>query len=144
MMKFVGYAFSGVLGLVFASMACGGGGQLDISDAWIKQLPPIIAVRAGYVRISNPTDRAMKLVGVDSVDFERADMHETMMADGTMKMVKAGAFAIPSRGELLLQPGGKHLMLFVPTHPLAVGDEAVINLEFDDGSVRAVPFRVKP
>lgn len=118
--------------------------QLQISNAWIKQLPPVVPVRAGYIVLVNGGKRPLRLVGASGADFDRIELHETQMADGTMKMVQHEAFDIPPGGKLELKPGGKHLMLFDPSRPLMAGDSTEVELEFDDGGRRNVRFEIRP
>jgi len=118
--------------------------QLQVSNAWIKQLPPVVPVRAGYLVLTNTGDQPLRLVAVSGADFDRVELHETLMADGTMKMVQREAFDIPPRGKLVLQPGGKHLMLFDPVRPLNAGDRSPLELEFDDGGRISVDFEIRP
>ena len=135
-----------ILLLLAGLSPCAGAAEakLDIAGAWIKHLPPVMQVRAGYVRIRNPGTQAIALVGADSADFGRVEMHETLLADGTMKMVKSRRFEVPPGGELRLEPGGRHLMLIKPTRDLAVGDTAVIDLHFDNGLSYPVAFVIRP
>ena len=130
-----------------AGLVAGGRGHapaLQVADAWIKQLPPVIRVRAGYARIRNDDDRPHRLVGARSPDFERIEMHRTLLQDGHMKMVRAEAFEVPPHGELALAPGGRHLMMFSPRRPLPAGTEVPVTLRFADGSEVEARFRVRP
>ncbi len=129
---------------LFSALAQAGSEQLEIRDAWIKQLPPVVPVRAGYVTIVNPGTTPLRLVAASGEDFDRVEMHETQTVDGTMKMLRRESFDIPPKGSLRLQPGGKHLMLFDPARPLVAGDKTEIELQFDDGGSRRVPFEIKP
>ncbi len=118
--------------------------QLQISNAWIKQLPPVVPVRAGYVTLVNPGKQPLRLIAVSGGDFDRVELHESLVSDGTMKMLQREAFDIPPGGKLVLQPGGKHLMLFDPARPLNAGDRTELVLEFDDGGQRSIPFEIRP
>ncbi len=117
---------------------------LTVSNAWIKQLPPVVPVRAGYVTLVNTSDRPLRLVAVSGEDFARVELHETELVDGTMRMLQRDAFEIPARGTLELKPGGKHLMLFDPARPLTAGDSTELLLEFDDGSSLRQAFEIRP
>ncbi len=129
---------------LFSALAQAGSEQLEIRDAWIKQLPPVVPVRAGYVTLINTGTTPLRLVAVNGEDFDRVEMHETQTLNGSMKMVRHEAFDIPPKGSLSLQPGGKHLMLFDPTRPLVAGDKTEIELQFDDGRSRRILFEIKP
>ncbi len=141
----LGYRFSTVLLLALCSaLAQAGSEQLEIRDAWIKQLPPVVPVRAGYVSLVNTGNTPLRLVAASGEDFDHIELHETLTVDGTMKMLRREAFDIPPKGSLRLQPGGKHLMLFDPAQPLVAGKETAIELQFDDGGSRRVMFKIKP
>ncbi len=117
---------------------------LTVRNAWIKQLPPVVPVRAGYVTLVNNGKQPLRLVAVSGEDFARVELHETELVDGTMRMLQRDAFDIPAGGALELKPGGKHLMLFDPARPLSAGDSTELLLEFDDGSSVRQAFEIRP
>lgn len=61
---------------------------------------------------------------------DSAELHETNMADdGTMSMQQAPGFDLPAEGELVLEPGGKHIML-LGVDDLEVGATVSVTLRF--------------
>ena len=55
---------------------------------------------------------------------------------------KPGGFTVPAGGELVLQPGGEHVMLMGLTTPLESGTTATVTLATSDGDiVLTVPVR---
>jgi copper(I)-binding protein len=118
--------------------------QVEFEGAWIKQLPPVVPMRAGYVAISNESKTSVSIVAAQSDAFELVEMHETLMADGMMKMVQRESIELPARSKVELKPGGAHLMLITPKRNLAVGDKVAIEVSFDDNTTRKVEFEVRP
>ena len=53
--------------------------ELDISDAWIKNLPPSVPVRAGYMTLHNPQSKTQRIVAVHSENFASVEIHQTLM-----------------------------------------------------------------
>ncbi len=117
--------------------------ELQISNAWIKNLPAVVAVRAGYLSIHNPLDRAITLIGVSSERFGRIEIHQTIAADGVMRMQQLLHLTVTAGATLELSPGGIHLMMMKPTPATKPGESIAVRLQFEDGSEQALTMQVK-
>ena len=117
--------------------------ELEVSDAWIKQLPPTVPVRAGYMTIQNTGDTAARIVGADSESFGSVEIHESLMQDGMMRMEQREVLVIEAGATLRLEPGGLHLMLMMPAQPTSPGEIHRVVLRLGDGSTRSVDMTVK-
>jgi copper(I)-binding protein len=116
--------------------------DLDISDARIKNLPPTVPVRAGYMTIHNPEPVAVTIVSVRSDAFARVEIHQSLMKDGMMHMQPVGALTIGAGASLQLAPGGLHLMMMQPVEPTHPGDEIEIFLQLDNGTQQDLIMKV--
>jgi len=116
--------------------------ELEFDDTWIKNLPPTVPVRAGYMRIYNPGSNAVSILSVSSDAFANIEVHQTINQDGLMRMEQVPALTIEPNSQLDLKPGGIHLMMhpFEPTHP---GDKIRITFELSDGSQQSQVFTVR-
>lgn len=116
---------------------------LDVQDAWIRHM---IGDRpmAGYLVMSNKSDKDQRLVGASSTAFGAVHIHETVETEGTMSMRPVESVDVPAGGSIEFRPGGHHLMLMQRQEDIEVGDEVTIVLEFEDGRSRSVVFTVKP
>ena len=119
------------------------GDVLKISDAWIKNLPPVVPMRAGYMTIENNTDQGIKIIGAESEVFTAVEIHETIEKDGMMSMQPVSILSIPAGTEAKLTPGGMHLMMMQPEEDLKPGDLVSITLKFDDGSTQTLQMTVR-
>ena len=118
--------------------------ELEIDDTWIKNLPPTVPVRAGYMRIYNPGDTAVNILSVSSDAFSNVEVHQTIMEDdGLMRMEQVPALTIEPNSQLELQPGGIHLMMMHPLEPTHPGDKIRVNFELSDGSQQSLVFTVR-
>lgn len=90
------------------------GVPLSIADPWSREPAEGQMMTAVYGVINNGTDRTLRIVGGSSPAADRVELHETVAADdGTMSMrEREEGFVVPPRGELVLEPGGAHIMLF--------------------------------
>jgi copper(I)-binding protein len=83
---------------------------------------------------------ATRLIGAKSDAFERIELHTHEINGGMMRMVAVTDFAVPAKGMLHLQPGGRHLMMF--GFRGAAGQAVSVTLSFANGDeliVEAVP-----
>ena len=128
-----------VLALVFPASAFA---ELDISDARIKNLPPSVPVRAGYMTIHNLEPSAVTIVSVRSDAFASVEIHQSLMMDGMMHMEPVGELTIDAGTSLQLAPGGFHLMMMQPVEPTQPGDDVEIFLQLDDGTEQGLIMKV--
>ncbi len=115
---------------------------VTVSDAWVKAADE--GMTAGFGIIANHGDTALTLVSASSTAAEMIELHETVSSGGQMAMQEVeGGFSIPAGGELVLEPGGDHLMFMGLPAPLRAGEEAAITLRFSDGTTLEVVAPVK-
>ena len=84
----------------------------EVDHAWVR-LPAVVGrPGAGYFMLhAGPVDD--RLMSVSSPQAIRAEMHDMSMKDGIMKMAAIdGGLAVPARGTVTFDSGGKHVMLF--------------------------------
>lgn len=129
-----------ILLLIFPVLALA---ELEISNAWIKQLPPAVPVRAGYMTIHNPTSGTQRIVGVTSESFASVEIHESLMQDGMMRMEKQDQLVIDAGATVTLQPGGLHLMMMNPQQPTKPGETHRLRLKLGDGSTQQIDMTVR-
>ena len=117
--------------------------ELDISDAWIKNLPPTIPVRAGYMTIHNAQTHALSIIAIRCDAFTSVEIHRTIEQDGMMRMELVPSLTIEPDSTVQLAPGGLHLMMMNPIEPTKPGDALMIVIELDDGSTQSLKLIVK-
>ena len=117
--------------------------ELEIHDAWIKNLPPAVPVRAGYMTIRNAQANAVSIIAIRSDAFASVEMHRTIAEDGMMRMEAVPTLIIEPDSSVQLAPGGLHLMMMNPAEPTKPGDVLQIVIELDDGSMQSLNMTVK-
>ena len=118
--------------------------ELQISEAWIKNLPPPVPVRAGYMTIHNPQTAALTIESLHSDAFASIEIHQTIEQDGMMHMEQIPMLTIEPGSIVQLSPGGLHLMMMQPVEPTKPGDRVEIIIRLDDGSEQTLTMTVKP
>ncbi|MEZ5118059.1 MAG: copper chaperone PCu(A)C [Candidatus Nanopelagicales bacterium] len=107
--------------------------SLTVTDPWAKAAES--GMTAAFGTLVNATDADVTVVSATTSASDRTELHETVMKDGQMVMQpKEGGFVVPAGGELVLEPGGSHIMIMDLTSPVAPGDDVTVTLTLDDGS----------
>ena len=117
--------------------------ELEIHDAWIKNLPPAVPVRAGYMTIRNAQANAVSVIAIRSDAFASVEIHRSIAEDGMMRMEPVPTLVIEPDSSVQLAPGGLHLMMMNPTQATRPGDVLQIVIELDDGSAQSLNMTVK-
>ena len=133
---------AGVL-LATAAAAAPAAGTIAVSEAYIRAPQPGSQVASGYLHIANKGTEADTLVAVRTAAAATAAVHEMKMDGSVMQMraVTAGV-AVPSGSEVVLKPGGLHIMLEKLAKPLAPGAVVPVVLTFAKAGDVTVDFPV--
>lgn len=117
------------------------------SELWLREAPPNANMLAAYVTIDNHTEQDLKLIGAYAPDFGKAEIHKTIEVDGMLKMREQKELLLPHAGQVVMKPGGLHIMLMMPKQSFKVGEVARICLIYQDESgaeqVQHLDFPVK-
>lgn len=116
---------------------------ITVTDPWVKAAED--GMTSAFGTITNTTDAELTLVSVTTEASEEMELHQTSSdgAGGMSMEEKEGGFPIPAGSDLVLEPGGDHIMLMSLTGPLQPGDEVELVLQFEDGSEQPISATVK-
>lgn len=117
--------------------------QVRVSHAWLRILPGALPA-GGYATLHNAGGQPALLTGARSSVYAQVMLHESSAAGGTNRMHRVEAMTVPAHGNAALAPGGFHLMLEQPGHPVKPGDIVRLTLTFADGSTRDADFIARP
>ena len=136
-------------------LGCGGESgsglpDLQVENPWARATPLIAAGEgdgtnsAVYLLLRNRGPAADRLIGAEAAVSNSAELHESRMEDGVMRMRRVEELLVPSGGEVALRPGGYHLMLLNLHRPLTAGDTVPLFLEFERSGRIEVLVPVRP
>ena len=108
-------------------------GTFGIHAPMVRMVPPGQSVSAAFMILHNHVIKERSVVAAYSDVAAAVELHNHIMEDGMMKMRRVDAIVIPGHGEVVLQPGGSHIMLIGLTRSLEMGEKVAIELEFADG-----------
>lgn len=131
-----------LIALIFYTLPCSAA-KLEITDAWIKNLPMVVPMRAGYMDIYNNQAQTIKIDWLKSESFTRIEIHRSVEKDGLTRMLPVSVLAISPGETVRLAPGGIHLMMMNPLKTLVPGDYCVVTIGFDDQSTQEIEMIVR-
>lgn len=119
-------------------------GNLEIEHPYARATMPGAPVSGGYMVIRNTGSEADRLVA-GSADFAgKVEIHEMMMDGDVMKMREIeGGLEIPAGGEVILKPGGYHVMFMMLKEQLNEGESRKATLTFEKAGTIEVEFNVE-
>lgn len=107
-------------------------GEIVITDARMP-LPFTPTQASVYLTVTNRGDTDDALVGARAAGSASVTLHRTdIEGSGQATMSSTGLLTVPPGSQIVLQPGGDHLMLDVPAG-LAVGDTYPITVLMERG-----------
>ncbi len=114
-------------------------GESDVSivDASVKLNANPAAPSAAYFTVKGG-DLAATITGVQSADAERAELHESKMEGGMMRMNAVSDVDVPANGEVRFRQGGLHVMLFGLSDAARAAGKVTLSVSFADGTTRDV------
>lgn len=116
---------------------------LTMSDAWVREPPPMARVMVGYVKVHNPSSDPIWVVGAKGADFGAVELHESFEENGVARMRHLSHIKIEPGESVAFEPGGKHLMLFRPQQALKKGDTTTFALKLGNGQEESFQAVVK-
>ncbi len=127
-------AFVAVATLLVVAPPARAEGKLTVYDAWIRKAPPGVSMMAGYATLKNEGDTPIKVLTVQSDAFRQSSIHETVVERGVSKMRELPRVDMAPGATIDMKPGGAHLMLMEPRHPILVGDKVHMVFLLADGT----------
>lgn len=110
--------------------AAANGCPLTVSDSWVKAAES--GMTAAFGQVANTSGSPVTITAAQTPAAGMTELHETTMVDGSMKMQQVSGFEVPADGELVLEPGGNHIMLMNIPAPIVAGEDVEITLTCAD------------
>jgi copper(I)-binding protein len=116
--------------------------SVQVVDAWSRPTPPGMDVGVAYFTINN-AGKSDRLLRVSSPVAKRAEMHESSLKGGVMRMDGLSSVAIGSGAPTSFEPSGKHVMLLGLKRSLREGDVFPLVLTFANAGKVETKVRVR-
>ena len=131
-----------MLALLLAAMPAFASG-LSVTGAWSRSTPPVAKVGVVYFTLANDTNKSDRLLRLSTPVAEKAEVHRTEVLDGISRMREVAVLHVDAGKELVLKPGGMHVMLTGLRKPLVAGTTYELDLLFEVAGPRKVRVEVR-
>lgn len=119
------------------------GEVVRVNDPWVRAAPPTVQTLAAYMELENSGTTEKVLIEVQSPQFTKVELHESVQSQGMVTMAPRKELSIAAGGKVSLKPGGYHIMLITPQSPVIEGSKVALTLVFSDGTRQEVQATVK-
>lgn len=130
------------LSLTSAGAIAAAADNIAVQDPYVRLAPPNAPTTGAFMVIRNNGDKDVKLVKVSNPASKVTELHNHINEGGVMKMRPVPVLEIKAKGDVVLKPGGYHVMMIDLKAPLKEGDVVPITLGFGDGSSKVVDAKV--
>lgn len=116
---------------------------LSFEEAYVGAKGTEKDMTAIFGKLVNNTDEDIHIVSATGSLDAKYELHEVV--DGVMQENPDG-LRVPAGGELMLQPGGDHIMIMGYSKEIAAGDDITLTLKGEDGTeyeLTDIPARVQ-
>ena len=107
--------------------------RLAVENAWVPWAPPAIKVHAAYLTVVNRSNVDLLIVGAESPDYERVELHRSSIRDGLNEMRSLDQIPVLANKRVAFEPGGLHIMLINPKRAYGVDDRIRLVLRLGSG-----------
>ncbi len=89
-----------------------------VLDPMVTATPPGAKVSAGYMTLTNESDKAITITGAYSPDVAKVEIHLSLVENDVAKMQKQDSLTIEPNASLTFEHGSYHIMLMDLEDPL--------------------------
>ena len=120
-------------------------GSITVEQGWARIVPGPAKTGAVYLTIHNKSAADDHLLAIESDAAGSAVLHESKNVNGiaTMRPLPGG-LTMPSHGEIVMKPGGIHIMLTAMLSPLKPRKRLPLRLIFRDAGEFDIEVPVLP
>jgi len=130
--------------LLVAAPAFAFADDIDTTGGFLRASPKIANAGAGFLIITNNTDRDDRLVAAEANISTTVELHTHIKDGDIMRMRAVESIAVPAHGKAELKPGADHIMFIDLTKPLAEGEAVPVTLVFEKAGRKTITLPVVP
>ena len=132
-------ALAGLVLMALPALAIAG--APSVSGAWARATPPGVGVGAAYLTITGGSTND-RLVGASSGRASMIQLHTVEESGGVAAMRQVEGVPVPAGKQVVLAPGGTHIMLMGLAGPLVAGETFPLDLRFEKAGEQTVQVTV--
>lgn len=115
---------------------------ITITNAFVPLAPKGAMAHAAYMQVTNKGDTTRSIIGVSAPNYTMAHLHESPVQDGIARMTSLQQLDIAPGQTVVLEPGGRHVMLMKPSAPHRLGGAVALDVQFANGETLSITAEV--
>ncbi|MGB0892892.1 MAG: copper chaperone PCu(A)C [Parashewanella sp.] len=116
--------------------------DVNLVSGFIRLLPATVPNTAAYLTLENH-GKAKQIIAAETPVAQEAQLHTLIEEKGLIKMREVTSYALPSHGQLILEPTGNHIMILGLKKPLLENQQVPLTLIFADQTKLNISLPVK-
>lgn len=118
-------------------------GDIEVVDAWIAEIPPVISVTAALMTLRNNGDKPRFLIAASSPKAEKIEIHKSFVVNDLARMQQQSEVEIPAQGTLDFDNETGYHLMFYGAQALKAGQQIPVILKFRDGYELLTNYEVR-
>ena len=116
--------------------------EIAVTDVWARAVAPGQVSGAAYMTIANNGGAADRLLSARASLSQSGGLHASRTANGVVSMTAVDSLTIPANGNVVLAPGGTHLMITDLRVPMTAGERFFVDLKFEKSGGKTVSGKI--
>jgi len=119
--------------------------KIIVENAWVREAPPMSKTTAAYLQLHNHTQETVNLLKAESPQFNKVEIHNTIIENNVAKMIPIEKLEIPAGKMVELKPKALHIMLIEAKSGVSpkMGEMVDVKLFFSNQQVEELKIPVK-
>ena len=119
--------------------------KIIVENAWVREAPPMSKTTAAYLQLHNHTQETVNLLKAESSQFNKVEIHNTIIENNVAKMIPIEKLEIPAGKMVELKPKALHIMLIEAKSGVSpkMGEMVDVKLFFSNQQVEELKIPVK-
>ena len=102
--------------------------NIMVVNAWVREAPPTSKTTAAYLQLHNHTQENISLLKAESPQFNKVEIHNTVIENNVAKMIPVEKLEIPAGQMVELKPKGLHIMLIEAKSGVSPKENEMVDL----------------
>ena len=118
-------------------------GDIEVVNAWIAEIPPVIKVTAALMTLHNNGDKPSYLIAASSPKAEKIEIHKSFVVNDLARMQQQSEVEIPAKGSLAFNAETGYHLMFYGAETITAGQQIPVTLAFKDGFELSIVYEVR-
>jgi len=117
--------------------------DMEVINAWIAEIPPVISVTAALMTLRNNSSTPKYLIAASSPKAEKIEIHKSFVVNDLARMQQQSEVEVPANGSVVFDNESGYHLMFYGAEAIIAGQQIPVTLAFKDGSELSTIYQVR-